>query len=121
MPRSVLLCPSRQASQPNTAGCRAAIETHHNSLVDPVPKYLDKYFGQKCESKVGTMSAVDAQGIRAGAALVGMTKPGVILAIGYPPEHATPTLESNSWMYWKARFGKRQIQFTDGKVTGIRD
>jgi hypothetical protein len=90
----------------------------HNSLRDPIPKHLDKYFGKKCTS-LDTLSEIDRKGIRAGAASPGMTKRGVTLAIGYPPEHATPSLDSDVWTYWKNRFGKMQIHFADGKVTSV--
>jgi hypothetical protein len=93
----------------------------HNSLREPIPKHLDRVFGKKCEPKLEAMSEVDRKGIRAGTALPGMTKRGVTLAIGYPPEHATPGLESNVWTYWKNRFGKMRVHFADGKVTEIQD
>jgi hypothetical protein len=92
----------------------------HNSLRDPIPAHLDKYFGTKCE-KVDSLSEADRKGIRSGGVTLGMTKRGVALAIGYPPEHATPSLDSDVWTYWKNRFGKMRIQFTDGKVTGVSD
>ena len=93
----------------------------HNSLRDPIPKHLDRFFGTKCEPRLETLSEVDRKGIRAGTALTGMTKRGVILAIGYPPEHATPSLDGDVWTYWKNRFGKMHVHFSDGKVVGIRD
>lgn len=92
----------------------------HNSLREPIPAHLNKYFGTKCE-KVDSLSEADRKGIRSGAAAIGMTKRGVTLAIGYPPEHATPSLDSDVWTYWKNRFGKMRIQFTDGKVSGVSD
>src|SRR5262249_33791656 len=73
---------------------------------EPIPKHLDKVFGTKCDAKLDGMSEVDRQGIRAGSVLAGMTKRGVTLAIGYPPEHATPSLDSDIWTYWRNRFGK---------------
>lgn len=93
----------------------------HSSLRDPIPKHLDRVFGTRCEPQLQTLSEVDRKGIRAGTALTGMTKRGVVLAIGYPPEHATPTLDSDVWTYWKNRFGKMRVHFAAGKVVGIRD
>jgi hypothetical protein len=93
----------------------------HNSLRDPIPTHLDKFFGKKCDPKVESMSEVDRKGIRAGTALPGMTKRAVILAIGYPPEHATPSLDGDVWTYWKNRFGKMRVEFSGGKVAEIRD
>ena len=94
----------------------------HNSLRDPIAKHLDKVFGKKCDAaSVEKMSEVDRKGVRSGTVLPGMTKRGVILAIGYPPEHATPSLDSDVWTYWKNRFGKMKVNFTNGKVSEISD
>ena len=93
----------------------------HNSMRDSVPKHLDKYFGTSCDkSKVQKMSKIDQEGIKTGQATEGMTKQGVILAIGYPPEHVTPTTEGNAWRYWKNRFGTMVVHFADGKVVRIQ-
>ena len=91
----------------------------HNSLADPIPKHLDKVFGKKCDATLGGLSEVDRKGIRSGTVLAGMSKRGVTLAIGYPPEHATPSLDSDVWTYWKNRFGKMTVSFANGKVVGI--
>jgi hypothetical protein len=34
-----------------------------------------------------------------------MTKQGVVIAMGYPPMHRTPSLAKNTWRYWGARRG----------------
>jgi hypothetical protein len=91
----------------------------HDSLADPIPKHLDKIFGKKCDATLQGLSEVDRQGIRAGTVLSGMSKRGVTLAIGYPPEHATPSLDSDLWTYWKNRFGKMTVSFANGKVVGL--
>ena len=83
--------------------------------------HLDRYFGKKCEPKLESLSEVDRKGVQAGSVLPGMTKRAVILAIGYPPEHATPSLDSDVWTFWKNRFGKMQVHFTGNKVTEIKD
>ncbi len=94
----------------------------HNSMRDPVQKHLDKHFGPSCDkSKIQHMSKIDQDGIRAGQAIEGMTKDAVILAIGYPPEHATPTTEANAWKYWKNRFGTMTVHFENGKVVRVQN
>ena len=94
----------------------------HNSMRDPVQKHLDKYFGRSCDkSKIQHMSKVDQDGVRAGQAIEGMTKEAVILAIGYPPEHATPSTEGNAWRYWKNRLATMIVHFEDGKVVRIQN
>lgn len=66
-------------------------------------------------------SQIDLKGIKEGKASVGMTKDAVRIALGYPAKHRTPSLQSNSWVYWKNRFKTMIIEFgPEGKVTGIR-
>ena len=86
---------------------------------DPSPKHLDTFFGKKCDAGLEGLTEVDRRGIRSGTVLAGMSKRGVTLAIGYPPEHATPSLDSDIWTYWKNRFGKMTVSFANGKVVGI--
>jgi hypothetical protein len=66
------------------------------------------------------LSDVDRQGIEAGKALVGMSKEGVKIALGYPARHRTPSLEDNRWTYWKGRHETYVVEFdADGKVARI--
>ena len=103
-------------------GARRYAYFFHETLRDPIPKHLDRYFGAKCDkSQIQRMSKVDQEGILAGRALPGMTKDAVILAIGYPPEHATPSLESNLWRYWKNRWGTMLVHFDGGKVARVQN
>ena len=89
----------------------------HDTLRQEIPKHLDQFFGKTCPKKqVDALGKVDRQGIKEGRALPGMTKAGVILAIGYPPEHATPSLDGSVWKYWRNRFATTLIHFEDGKV-----
>ncbi|MDX1709365.1 MAG: hypothetical protein R3274_12235, partial [Desulfobacterales bacterium] len=67
------------------------------------------------------LSAIDQDGIRDGKALVGMSKKGVRIALGYPAAHRTPSLETSAWVYWRNRFTTKVIEFdTQGKVKKIR-
>lgn len=68
------------------------------------------------------LSAVDRQGITAGRARPGMSKQGVLIALGYPAPHMTPSLDENHWVYWKARRGSYAVLFDpDGNVTRLVD
>jgi eukaryotic-like serine/threonine-protein kinase len=81
---------------------------------------IARVFGTTCNrGRVRELSAVDQQGIRAGRALPGMTKEGVILAIGYPPPHRTPSLQGDAWRYWVSRSATVVVQFKDGRVARI--
>jgi hypothetical protein len=59
--------------------------------------------------------------IKKGAVEVGMSKDAVIKAMGYPPQHKTPTLEMDQWRYWKNRFDTMLVIFEKGKVSAIQD
>lgn len=59
--------------------------------------------------------------IKGGRVITGMTKKEVLLAYGYPPAHKTPSIENNSWTYWKTRWNKMIVNFQDNKVSRIKD
>lgn len=82
-----------------------------------------KYFGTHCnKDKVAKLSDIDQKGIAQGKAMVGMSKQGVIYAIGYPPVSSTPTLDSTSWKYWFNRFNTFDVVFGEnGKVTQVNN
>ncbi len=66
------------------------------------------------------LNAQDQEGIKAGKAIVGMTKQGVMVALGYPAKHRTPSTDLNTWLYWKGRFNMLTVNFgQDGKVESI--
>jgi len=66
------------------------------------------------------LTAADLSGIEAGQAMMGMTKQGVMVALGYPAKHRTPSTDLNTWVYWKDRFRNLVVNFGDnGKVGSI--
>jgi hypothetical protein len=83
-------------------------------LPEGVEAHLAKYFGETCDAGE-TLSKLDRDGIAAGRAGPGMSKDGVIKAIGYPPPHATPNLDSPQWRYWENRWGTFIVHF-DGEI-----
>ena len=63
----------------------------------------------------------ERKGIAAGEAVAGMKKAAVIVALGYPPKHQTPSLESSKWRYWRNRFGTFLVNFDGDVVSSIKD
>jgi len=61
----------------------------------------------------------ERKAIRAGVVEVGMTKAAVLVAIGYPPKHKTPSLEGDSWRYWQNRINTFLVKFREDKVVAI--
>jgi hypothetical protein len=96
---------------------------NHDAAAEPFKDHLLRFFGAACNpADVERLSEIDQRGIRAGQALAGMSRQGVIWAIGYPPHHVNPSLEVGDWTYWRNRFDRFIVQFDDkGIVTGIRN
>lgn len=93
---------------------------YHRSAVEPFEQHLLKYFGKTCNNdKVAKLSKIDQEGIKIGVVKAGMSKEGVTLAIGYPPMHRTPSLQSDQWIYWRNRWATMQVVFENGKVSRV--
>lgn len=84
---------------------------------------IQKYFQTSCKkSKLSKLNTIDKKGLKTGKVFKGMTKAGVILAIGYPPVHKTPTTDAKRWKYWTNRFNTFDVIFDkSGKVKKIID
>ena len=68
------------------------------------------------------LNDADREGIQAGEAMVGMTKQGVLIALGYPARHYTRSLEQDRWIYWMNRYNKYTVLFDEsGTVIRITD
>ena len=62
---------------------------------------------------LNNLSEIDLKGIKDGKAYAGMTKGGVRIALGYPAVHRTPSLDSNTWVYWTNRFVPIAVEFDE--------
>lgn len=85
---------------------------------------LDEYLAQLTSPQTVSLdrfSKTDRAGIKAGKAQVGMSKQGVLTALGIPPRHKTPSLDENSWTYWKDKYRTLVVEFDGtGTVRSIR-
>ncbi|WP_339724020.1 outer membrane protein assembly factor BamE [uncultured Paraglaciecola sp.] len=97
-------------------------DKHTKKAGQSLEENFKQYFGTSCEdAKVANLSQADQDGIKSGQPQVGMTKEGILFTMGRPPIHATPTLETNTWMYWSNKWVRKAIDFDDkGVVTQIR-
>jgi len=80
-------------------------------------KMISRLFGKK---PVDLSKYKHAKEIKSAHVVKGMSKDEVILARGYPPFHATYSLDANEWKYWRHRFSTAIVTFKDGKVIDIR-
>lgn len=92
--------------------------TLHRSSRLPLEVHLQRLFGTACPD-TGAMSAADQAGVQQAQPFVGMTRAGVIAALGYPPDHRTANLEAPEWTYWGHR-GNAVVVFNGDIVVGIR-
>ncbi len=98
---------------------KIVFEYHEPRMGMPVTQYLELITSPTPVSLDG-LSELDRKGIGTGQALLGMSKEGVLAALGYPARHKTPSLESPSWIYWTNRFKSRRVDFdSSGKVVGV--
>lgn len=92
----------------NEKNMRMTAEQYLALITSPTPVQLDAFSEQ------------DRKGISEGRAYVGMSKNGVMTALGYPAAHRTPSLGANTWVYWKNRFKTFVVQFDNkGLVTSV--
>ena len=65
------------------------------------------------------LSEIDKKGIASGSPFVGMSKQGIMIALGYPAPSYTPSPDTNEWVYWRNRFTKATICFENNKVVSF--
>lgn len=58
--------------------------------------------------------------IEAGQVDAGMTRDQVLMALGYPPAHRTPNLDSSQWIYWQNRWKSFLVDFDGDRVDSVR-
>lgn len=81
--------------------------------------FLKRTFAASPADMSGLSSAEKAS-IAKGEIKAGMSKKAVLLSRGYPPAHATPSLDNNRWRYWKNRWATMYVEFgEDGKVSKL--
>ena len=86
--------------------------------------FLDESECDRLAARVERMSDVDKDGIYQGRALPGMSREGVIIALGWPPEFANrgDIMKLRSWYYWLGRFDRMEVLFDRrGRVSIVRD
>ena len=92
-------------------------------------EYLDRIFlrddprAKLPRAGKGGRQAVDAEKVRKqieqGVVEPGMTKEQVVMAIGYPPPHRTPSLQAATWTYWANRWETFDVYFDGDRVARV--
>jgi hypothetical protein len=94
---------------------------HKKAAAEPFNAHLLRFFGTECDRKgLERLAAGDRAGVQAGKVEKGMSRQGVIFAMGYPPRHETPDLNGKVWKYWRSKFDTMLVTFDDkGRVESI--
>jgi hypothetical protein len=96
-------------------------EFNSKNMMGMQPEEYFSFITSPSTTSITHLSSIDQKGIADGKAYTGMTKDGVRIALGYPALHKTPSLNNNTWTYWKNRFTTRVVEFgNDGKVISIQ-
>ena len=105
----------------DNGGKKGFFEFHRPRMEMGLDEYLDIISSSQPVS-FSELSPLDRQGVKKGKALIGMTRKGVMTALGYPATHRTPSLDDPTWTYWRNRFGTVAVEFnSNGKVATTRD
>lgn len=99
---------------------RFHFEYHEQRMGMSVEEYLKRITSPQPVS-LKNLSQEDRKGIAAGKAFPGMSKEGVLTALGHPAAHRTPSLDETTWIYWTNRFATVAVEFNgNGKVINVR-
>jgi hypothetical protein len=66
------------------------------------------------------LPAKTRQAIESGTVEPGMTRTQVLMALGYPPRHRTPSLEQADWHYWQNRWHQFIVWFDGDRVNRVQ-
>jgi hypothetical protein len=94
------------------------IENVQKFTKDAMPIAFSKIAGTS-KVDLNQFSATERESILAGQVKKDMSKKAVLAAIGYPPQHVTPSLDSDDWTYWSNLFNRFVVKFKNGKVDSI--
>jgi hypothetical protein len=75
--------------------------------------------GSRGAPPVDTRAEKVRQNIEHGVVDDGMTRDQVIMALGYPPAHETPSLQSPVWTYWQNAWARYQVYFDGDRVSRV--
>jgi hypothetical protein len=75
--------------------------------------------------KIASWAEPVRSAVARGTVVNGMTREQVIVSVGYPAPHRTPSLDATVWNHWQSRAGRFEVYWgADGKVertNGVKD
>jgi len=80
-----------------------------------ISEVASKYFSEK-KVDLSKFTDTERKAIQTASFVPGMSKDSVLISLGIPPQHRTPTLKMDTWTYWKNRWATFVVSFKNGKV-----
>lgn len=71
--------------------------------------------------KFHKFSKIERQQIKLGQLKKGMSREAALMAYGYPPTHANPDVNADTWNLWQSRWNRLIVNFKNGKISNIQD
>ena len=95
----------------------------HKIILKNIPKYtgldmnglVKRYFG-KNKVNLSKFSSAERKAIESAKVIKGMSKDAVLVSLGYPPAHRTPSLKENKWTYWHNRWKTFVVEFKNSRT-----
>jgi hypothetical protein len=83
-----------------------------------IDDYMDKMFTEKdFDQLTAGMNEYEINAIKEGKVKINMSRDAILVSYGYPPEHRTPSLKKDVWLYWMNRFQTKDIHFDENGLT----
>ncbi len=86
---------------------RIILKRKHTSPTMSLPEYFKQYFSAENPLRPGgpydAFTESERWSIKNGTIEKGMCRAAVLMAYGYPPSHATPSLKDDKWTRWIGR------------------
>ena len=97
------------------------ITQSYGKAQEPTQQYFAKILvGTDPHTRLASYSPSVQTAITDGRVEQGMTREQVIMSLGYPPTHRTPSIDAPLWVYWYNRWVTFNVQFgADGLVSMI--
>jgi hypothetical protein len=98
-------------------GTKLTLEHLYGKDQESFEQYADKVLvSEDPKLRVASVPRMVQDAIRDGRVERGMTREQVILSLGYPPSHRTPSLSASEWTYWHNRWLTYKVAFDDAGV-----
>lgn len=102
-------------------GKRYRLSNEFGARAEDFGKWLQKVLVDRNPgAKIASYPKPARDAIKSGRIARGMTKEQVIVSLGYPPAHATSSLDASDWTYMYNRWGRYIVRFNDaGRVRDV--